>query len=188
MESEKINIEIQNALKGEQSAYNHIVNRFSDMLHIYVTSLCEEEEEAKDICQEAFNKAFSSLKSYDSKYAFSTWLFSIAYNCFVDHDRKNTSIKSGQQQNLTSQDWENIVTSDTSNPEYKLISSQETDKIMEEIDRLDPKYSVIAKMRFVDGYAYEEIADKLDMPINTVRTRIKRAREILAQRYIKRQK
>ena len=101
MDSEKINQEIQNALRGEQSAYSHLVDRFSDMLHIYVTSLCKDEEEAKDICQEAFNKAFSSLQSYDSKFAFSTWLFSIAYNCFVDHDRKNTAIKAGQRQTLS---------------------------------------------------------------------------------------
>ena len=63
-----------------------------------------------------------------------------------------------------------------------MISSQEYSNLLKAIEELNERYREIAKMRFIQEYAYEEIAQKLDIPLNTVRTRLKRAKDILVKK------
>lgn len=179
---------IERALKGEQSAYTLLVNKYSKGLTLFVQDYIksikaqdvEFAEEAQDIVQETFQKAFTSLKGYNPEYHFSTWLYSIAKNITIDYSRKR-KISIGEHSNNTDNfnKIANIGEGIKNSPEDKMISSQEYMNLIKLINSLDEKYRKPAELRFIKEYAYDEIAQELNLELNTVKTRIKRAKEML---------
>lgn len=183
------NILIAAALQGDQSAYSLLVQKYREGLTLYVNEfvthlknsegVIELAEEPQDIVQEAFQKAFQSLNTYSPKYKFSTWLFNIARNIAIDYARKR-KISIGA--NLTPDNIHtlaNIGSGIKNSPEDKLISSQEYKSLIDIINSLDEKYRQPAILRFIKEYEYNEIAQELNLELNTVKTRLKRAKEML---------
>lgn len=174
------------AQQGSQKAFTILTERHGRGLLSYVTEHLsgknnEMAEEPEDICQETFNKAFSHIDEYDPKYEFSTWLYNIGKNRAIDYSRKRKiAIEAG----LSAENATGIVNygNPKNSPEDRMISNQEYSILLKYIEELDSKYRDIAKMRFIHEYAYEEIAQKLNIPLNTVRTRLKRAKESLAKK------
>ena len=177
------------ALDGDQSAYTLLMERHKDPLRLYVNEfivhlkhsagIIDLAEEPQDIVQEAFQKAFQALPSYNPQYKFSTWLFNIARNIAIDYARKR-KISIGA--NITPDNFHtlaNIGSGIRNSPEDKLISSQEYRSLIEMINALDEKYREPAILRFIKEYEYNEIAQELTLELNTVNTRLKRANEIL---------
>ena len=177
------------ALDGDQSAYTLLMERHKDPLRLYVNEfivhlknsdgIIELAEEPQDIVQEAFQKAFQALPSYNPQYKFSTWLFNIARNIAIDYARKR-KISIGA--NITPDNFHtlaNIGSGIRNSPEDKMISSQEYRTLIEMISSLDEKYREPAILRFIKEYEYNEIAQELNLELNTVKTRIKRAKELL---------
>ena len=183
------NILIASALQGDQNAYSLLVQKYREGLTLYVNEfvthlknsegVIELAEEPQDIVQEAFHKAFQSLDSYSPKYKFSTWLFNIAKNIAIDYARKR-KISIGANltpDNITT--LANIGSGIKNSPEDKLISSQEYRSLIEMINSLEEKYRQPAILRFIKEYEYNEIAQELNLELNTVKTRLKRAKEML---------
>lgn len=183
------NILIASALQGDQNAYSLLVQKYREGLTLYVNEfvthlknsegVIELAEEPQDIVQEAFHKAFQSLDTYSPKYKFSTWLFNIAKNIAIDYARKR-KISIGA--NLTPDNitpLANIGSGIKNSPEDELISSQEYRSLIEMINSLEEKYRQPAILRFIKEYEYNEIAQELNLELNTVKTRIKRAKEML---------
>lgn len=183
------NILIEAALHGDQAAYALLVQRYREGLTLYVNEfvghlknsegIIELAEEPQDIVQEAFHKAFQALDSYTPQYKFSTWLFSIAKNIAIDYARKRkitigASLTTDNIHNLA-----NIGSGIRNSPEDKLISSQEYRTLIEMINSLEPKYREPAILRFIKEYEYNEIAQELNLGLNTVKTRLKRAKQML---------
>ncbi len=183
---------VTEALQGSQVAFTQLMERHKSGLlqHIcenlaaFKNSGVYRAEEPEDICMEVFQKVFLNIGSYNPNYEFSTWLYNIATNRAIDyHRRRKIVIESG----LTSTSEGSLInygTGDKNSPEDKLISNQEYSLLLKRIEELDEKYREIAKMRFISEYAYDEIAAKLNIPLNTVKTRLKRAKEILAKKMI----
>ena len=180
---------IQEALAGNQAAYTLLVQRHREPLWLYVNEfighlknsegIIELAEEPQDIVQEAFQKAFQALPTYNPQYKFSTWLFNIARNIAIDYTRKRKiSIGSSLAPDST-HSLANIGSGIRNSPEDKLISSQEYRSLIEMINALDEKYREPAILRFIKEYEYNEIAQELNLELNTVKTRLKRAKEIL---------
>lgn len=170
------------AQQGKQEAYTVLVEKYQKGLFMYVQEFLsvikdkdgsiEQAEEPQDICQEAFQKAFHNLDQYNPQYEFSTWLFNIARNIAIDYARKRKIAADVKLSQASIAD---------SSPEDKLISAQEYQILIQHIDNLDSKYRNIARMRFIKEYAYDEIALELNLQLNTVKTRIKRAKEQLIE-------
>ncbi len=178
---------IKLAQSGEQVAFSILMNRYKNGLlahiaeHLSGALINETEmaEEPEDICMVAFHKAFANIDNYNPDYEFSTWLYNIGKNTAIDYTRKRKlAIEAG----FSAEKSDGIANygNPKNSPEDKLISNQEYSILLRFIDELDEKYRGVAKMRFIDEYAYEEIAQKLNLPLNTVRTRVKRAKEQLA--------
>ena len=180
---------VSSALEGDQGAYTLLMERYKEQLRLYVNEfivnlknsdgIIELAEEPQDIVQEAFQKAFQALPSYNPQYKFSTWLFNIARNIAIDYARKR-KISIGA--NITPDNFHtlaNIGSGIRNSPEDKLISSQEYRSLIEMINALDEKYREPAILRFIKEYEYNEIAQELNLELNTVKTRLKRAKEIL---------
>lgn len=180
---------VKMAQEGEQKAFSVLMERYEKGLlahiveHLSVHSANDTEaaEEPQDICLVAFHKAFANIGSYNPTYEFSTWLYNIGKNAAIDYSRKRKlAIEAG----MSAEKSDGIANYGTpkNSPEDKLISNQEYSILLRYIEELDDKYRSVATMRFIDELAYEEIAQKLDMPLNTVRTRLKRAKEQLASK------
>lgn len=186
---------IDKALSGDQSAYSQLMERHREGLVLYVGEILnsfknsdgvlEFAEEPQDIVQEAFQKAFAALESYDPKYKFNTWLYNIARNIAIDYSRKRKISISAGSATDNAQNLANIGRGIKNSPEDKLISTQEYDSLIAKIESLDEKYRLPAKLCFINEYAYNEIAQELNLRLNTVKTRIKRARELLQKMDIK---
>lgn len=181
---------IAKAVQGEQMAFTILMERYGRGLLLHISEYLqgirnngmEMAEEPEDICQEAFHKAFSNIGSYNPKYEFSTWLYNIGKNCVIDYSRKRKLIVEAGFGADKAPIISNLGGDVENSPEDEMISNQEYSILLGYIEELDEKYRSVAKMRFINDLAYEEIAQKLALPLNTVKTRLKRAKQMLTER------
>ncbi|MCE5319893.1 MAG: sigma-70 family RNA polymerase sigma factor [Bacteroidales bacterium] len=169
---------VEQALQKREEAYSAIVSRYQERVTKYILLLVSNNDDAKDISQETFEKAFGMLHSYDSQYAFSTWLFTIAKNCCIDFLRKQR-LNVRSIETMTNSDDPGGRSSSVPSPEENFIFEQEIDKLKRHIEKLPERYKEVAELRFLHEYAYEEIAKELNLPLGTIKTRIRRAKEHL---------
>jgi RNA polymerase sigma-70 factor (ECF subfamily) len=173
---------LDKAIDGDQKAITNLMERYQKPILSYIKTYIKSQEDAEDLCQECFNKAFKNLKSYNPEYAFSTWLFNIAQHICIDYYRKRklnlVPLSDGESKN-EKESWSTSVPS----PEETIISEQTVEKLIRSIDALDKIYRDAAILRFIKEYAYEEIAKELDIPLNTVKTRVKRAKDLILKRW-----
>lgn len=150
----------------------------------HVQNIAQDPDDSQDIVAMAFVKALNSLDSYDPKYAFSTWLFTIARKMSLQYlkDRKRlTSLdQETSDSGLTMGDRLAEVDDDT--PEVSERFRMKAEVIMEEVERLDPRYRRVIKMREIDNKSYQEIADELNMNLSTVKNHIRSGRQLLMKR------
>ena len=167
---------VELALQRDQGAFALLLEKYrsSLMTHIlkYVTVL----EDAEDICQRSFEKAFMNIDRYNSQYAFSTWLYNIAQNEAIDHLRRSrASINSVP----ISSEREALEVLSGTTPEEEFIIDQAVSNLISGIQGLPESYRQVAELRFIKDYAYEDIAQELGLPLGTVKTRINRSRKLL---------
>ncbi len=169
---------VEQALLKKEEAYSAIVSRYQERVTRFILLLVSNNDDAKDISQETFEKAFGMLHSYDSQYAFSTWLFTISKNCCIDFLRKQR-LNVRSIETMTNSDDPGGRSSSVPSPEEHYIFEQEMDKLKRQIENLPELYREVAEFRFLHEYAYEEIAKELNLPLGTIKTRIRRAKEHL---------
>ncbi len=175
---------IANALQGDQKAYEALLARHNKAIFHVVMKIVRNREEAQDLVQETFMKAFNALASYRSEYRFSTWLYKIAANCAIDFIRKKRIEALSLDKPIETKDGrvEFEVPDSSWNPEQDLVRKQKLKSIDEAIDSLPDKYREVIIYRHKDDKPYEEIADILKVPVGTVKARIFRARELLKKK------
>jgi RNA polymerase sigma-70 factor (ECF subfamily) len=175
---------IAEALAGSQKAYAVLVDKHRNAIYHIIQRIVHNEEVARDLVQETFMKAFSSLATYRSEYRFSTWLYKIAANSSIDYLRKKRIQALSLDRPVDTGDgsMEIEVPDNSFNPELALVRKQQRFSIEEAIDSLPPKYREVIIYRHKDDKSYEEIADLLSIPVGTVKARIFRARELLKRK------
>lgn len=175
---------ISQALAGNQKAYATLTNRHQTPVFQIIMKIVRDKETARDLTQEAFMKAFSSLASYRSEYRFSTWLYKIAANASIDFLRKKRIQALSLDRPLPTRDGsvEIEVADNSYNPEKDLVRKEQRSGIEQAIDSLPDKYREVIIYRHKDDKTYEEIADLLNVPVGTVKARIFRARELLKKK------
>ncbi|MDR0386273.1 MAG: sigma-70 family RNA polymerase sigma factor [Prevotellaceae bacterium] len=173
---------VRRALNKDQKAYSSLLSRYHDNIFYYILKMVGDKSHADDLTIESFDKAFQNLDKYNEQYAFSTWLYKIAKNCTIDFVRKrklnSLHISYDPEENASIN--ENTISSGTPNPEENMIQQQETMALMKHIESLKPKYRTLIELRYIKEYAYEEIAEELSIPLGTVKTRLFRAKNVLA--------
>ena len=172
---------IRRAKAQDQMAFVILYQRYHAALSAHVSRFISNREDVEDVCIESFQKAFSRIELYDEAYQFSTWLFRIGQNTAFDHisrrQRKaeNMPMQSIAYDNDTSLD----IPSEATSPEDSVINQEEYDKWLTVIELLEGDYKKVAKMFLIDNFGYQDIADALGLPLNTVKTKIHRARQKL---------
>lgn len=167
---------IQLALIKDQQAFAMLLNKYKNSLTAFITQYIPVREDAEDVCQRSFEKAFMNINKFNTQYAFSTWLFHIAQNEAIDHIRR-TKQATTPLDTVNEAEIMNIGSGD--DPEEKVIVDQVVSNIISSIMSLPEGYKTVAELRFIKDYAYEDIAEELDMPIGTVKTKLNRARKLL---------
>ncbi|MFW5850600.1 MAG: RNA polymerase sigma factor [Bacteroidota bacterium] len=172
---------VEAALEGDQQAYSSLMKKYRDTIFYMMLKMVKNQNDADDLTIEAFGKAFKNLSQYTSDYAFSTWLFRIASNNCIDFLRKRKAITVSIDQTSESDEYDSSVSIEATdlNPEEKLIKSQNKEEILEIVKQLKPRYRELIELRYFKEYAYEEIAQHMDLPLGTVKAQLFRARELL---------
>ena len=166
------------ALEQNQAAFIVLYTRYHAGVKSHVSRYVSQKEDIEDICLESFQKAFSQIASYNPEYKFSTWLYRIARNTAFDHLSKHDREKNNMPTTSINEDLAELkeLPATMHNPEEDIITQQEYDKWLTNIEKLKDDYRIVARMNLIDNFGYKEIADALDMPINTVKTKIRRAK------------
>lgn len=179
---------VEKARKGDQYAYSVLMARYKDSINFMLLKMVHNRDDADDLTIEAFGKAFLHLEKYTPDFAFSTWLFKIALNNAIDFIRKKklkTLSLDDENDESSKYVFAKIKTS-ALDPEESIIKDQRAGLMRTILDELNPKYKALIEMRYFEELSYEEIAEKLNMPLGTVKAQLFRARnflyELLAER------
>ena len=169
------------AIEQNQAAFIILYTRYNVGVRSHISRYVSQKEDIEDICLESFQKAFSQIGSYNPDYKFSTWLYRIARNTAFDHLSKHDRQMSYMPTTSISEDFAELKDIPTMmhNPEEDIINQQEYDKWLANIEKLKDDYRIVAKMNLIDNFGYKEISEALEMPINTVKTKIRRAKAML---------
>lgn len=166
------------AIEQNQAAYIVLYTRYNVGVRSHISRYVSQKEDIEDICLESFQKAFTQIASYNPEYKFSTWLYRIARNTAFDHLSRHDREKNNMPTTSINEDLAELkdIPATMHNPEEDIINQQEYDKWLTNIEKLKDDYYLVAKMNLIDNFGYKEIADALEMPINTVKTKIRRAK------------
>ena len=169
------------ALEQNQAAFIVLYTRYNAGVRSHISRYVTRKEDVEDIGLESFQKAFSQIGTYNPEFKFSTWLYRIARNTAFDHLSKHDREMSYIPTTSINEDITELkeIPATMHNPEEDIITQQEYDKWLNNIEKLKGDYHVVAKMNLIDNFGYKEIADALGMPINTVKTKIRRAKAML---------
>lgn len=171
--------------KSDERAAWELVSRFERPIFSLIHRMVRDRELAEDLAQEAFVRALNNLKKYDPSYKFSSWLFKIAYNLTVDHIRKrqlDTVSIHGAPDAITADAQAATslaLVSPDERPDALLEAKELGVEIEAAIERLRPEYRTAVILCHVEGYAYDDIAEIMGIPLGTVKTYIHRARHEL---------
>ena len=173
------------ARHGQEAAYRELVRRYERPVFSLVYRMVRDRELAEDLAQETFVKALNAIESYRPEFKFSSWIFKIANNAAIDHLRRrelDTLSLDGSPHAETPEAMQATALQIGARQETPLdtVEAKELGSEIEAaIGRLRPEYRSCILLRHVEGRAYEEIAEILDLPLGTVKTYIHRARNEL---------
>ena len=175
---------VQAALNnGDQKAYAELLHRYRESVYFMRLKMVSNKDDAEDLTIEAFGRAFKRLHQYTSNYAFSTWLFKIASNNAIDFLRKkkqgDTFSLDSRYKNEEGEEMSQNIKSGVPDPEENFIKKQKIELLHEVVDKLKPKYRELVEMFYYQEMSHEEISQKLNLPIGTIKAQLFRAREFL---------
>lgn len=170
---------------GDKQAFNLLVLKYQRKLMRLVSRLVRDQAEAEDVVQETFIRAYRSLPQFRGESAFYTWLYRIGINMAKNYlmtqgRRTPTPIDATSDEAETFDEASQLR--DINTPESMFASKQIAEAVNLAVDALSEELSTAITLREIEGLSYEEIAEVMECPIGTVRSRIFRAREAIAEK------
>jgi RNA polymerase sigma-70 factor (ECF subfamily) len=167
--------------RGDKSAFDLLVIKYQHKIVQLVNRYVKDPSEAQDVAQESFIKAYRALGNFRGDSAFYTWLYRIAINTaknyLVSRSRRSSDYQVDIQDAEAIENAPQLQGMET--PERLLLNQEIIDTIKTAIDKLPEEMRVAIMLREFEGMSYEEIAEAMDCPVGTVRSRIFRAREAI---------
>ncbi|MFN3301830.1 MAG: RNA polymerase sigma factor [Patescibacteria group bacterium] len=165
---------IDQYLKGDERALEILIKRYLKPIFSFIFRFVRDSQEAEDITQEVFVKVWRNLKRFDKKRKFKTWIFTIAKNSCLDWLKKKKEITFSEIEEEKNSFVENI-------PDRCLLPNEIFERedlvnlLNEALEKLSPKYKMVLLLRYNDHFTFKEIAETLEEPLNTIKSRHKRA-------------
>ena len=175
------------AASGREAAFRELLVRYERPVFSLIYRMVRDRTQAEDLAQEVFVRAFNAIGTYKTSYKFSNWILKIANNHTIDHLRKRrieTISIHGSPHATTAAEAsqsELVVVSQDENPHEYLEHKELGGQIERAIGGLREEYRTAVLLRHVEGYAYDEIAEIMDVPLGTVKTYLHRARAELRE-------
>lgn len=166
---------------GQTEAFGVLVRRYQDRLYPTLLRLTGRAEDASDLLQDAFLRAYERLDRFGGESSFYTWIYRIAVNLALS-DRRRRKVAGRSPLPLSEDGPEPADDPSQSDPTLPLERAEREGLIQAALDGLHPDHRAVVVMNHLDGLRYEEIAEMLQIPVGTVRSRLHRAREILRDR------
>ena len=164
---------IDETLAGHSAAFGQLVRKYQDRLYNTVVHVAGNAEDARDVVQDAFVQAFLKLDTFRRSSAFYTWLYRIAFNVAASHRRRQRPTLSVEHARETS----GLEPMDDGDGPIDALERQERRcQVRRAIGELSEEHRMVVVLREIDGCCYETIAEILEVPIGTVRSRLHRAR------------
>jgi len=175
---------VARAQQGDKQAFELLVEKYQRKLARLLSRFIRDPAEVEDVTQEAFIKAYRALPAFRGDSAFYTWLYRIGINTAKNYlmamgRRAPTSTEVDSEEAEGFEEGEQLR--DINTPESLLLSSEIAQTVNATIEGLPEELRTAIQMREIEGMSYEDIAKAMDCPIGTVRSRIFRAREAIAE-------
>ena len=174
---------VRRVKSGDQRAFRTLVERYQKKVYAVALGMLKDKEEAMDVAQEAFIKAYRALPQFRGESAFYTWLYRIAINTarnwLASQGRRPSAPNAIETEDgETFNETDNLT--DISTPESMVASREIAETVNAAIEELPEELRTAIVLREIEGMSYDDIAQSMDCPIGTVRSRIFRAREAIA--------
>lgn len=172
---------VERAKAQDEAAFEQIMSLYADRLYNYILRMVGNATDAEDLVQETFLRAYQGLPNFDGRASLGTWLYRIATNLCIDHQRRRArraptvSYSAHDDEDGETAEWD-FPDQQTPNP-LEAALNRELEAVVEEaIGKLSPKLKTVLVLYDVEELSYEEIARVLNIPIGTVKSRLNHAR------------
>jgi RNA polymerase sigma-70 factor (ECF subfamily) len=179
---------IRRAQSGDRSALNALVQKHEDRAYRYAFRLTRNSEEAADVVAEAFVRVYSALPNFRGQSTFTTWLYRILTNCFLDLKKKDKGRNNLSLDDALSTEESEVnrqIEDPTASPHDQMERSERERRIERAVSRLPEFQRAMMVMYHAELMSYEDIAAALDMPVGTVKSRLNRARLTLREMLVR---
>lgn len=175
---------VERVKKGDKRAFDLLVGKYQHKVLSIVGRFVNDPDEAKDVSQEAFIKAYRALPKFRGESAFYTWIYRIAVNTAKNHLVARGRRPPGSDVDVADAEFYEggVVLHEISTPENQLMTDQLEALVYQALSDLPDDLRTAVTLREFDGLSYEEIAEVMDCPVGTVRSRIFRGREAIDSR------
>jgi len=181
-DSNRDNLLIEQCLKGQQNSFSELIDKYKNLVFNLAYRMTYNLQDAEDISQEVFIRAYKSLSNFNPRYKFSTWLYQMTLNLCRDRFRKgkipsvslDTPPNEGDQK-----DFNSLIADPKNNLEEAFLQAEQTNLINTLISSLPLKYREVIVLRHLRDLSYEEMSKILNISLGSVKTRLFRAREKL---------
>lgn len=174
----EVNEVVRQCKKGDQKAWNMIVDRFSKSIFNIALNFSGNRDDAADITQDIFMKIYTNIDKFKEDRSFSSWIHKIAKNYCIDYWRKN-------RKNIMVLKIEENLCRDEQTPENEAVKEYDVINLRNKLLHLDADLRLLITLRDIQDLSYQEISENLDLPLGTVKSRINRARIKLAKLMMK---
>lgn len=181
---------IKKILNGNTDLFAILEKKYSRIISSLIRRMVKDEDDVSDLTQETLIKAYKALHTFQFNYSFSSWLFKIASNTTIDFLRKKRfNMTPLYKKEKNSEEEEIIEIKDLSyTPDSNLVTHEKRELLLKAISELPKNYKEIIKLRHGEDMDYAEIAERLNLPLGTVKAHLFRARKILYEKLKKHQK
>jgi RNA polymerase sigma-70 factor (ECF subfamily) len=169
---------IEKAKHGDQNSFTTLLDTHWNEVYHFMLRRTENETEAEDITIETFGKAFDKIHQYNHEYQFNTWLIAIAKNVHLDslRKRKSNMVELNEHREQVAY---NII-DETPSAEDNLIYEQHLSELLHYIKQLKPAYQEVIQLRYFHEMSYQDMAEQLEEPLNSIKVKLLRAKKLLA--------
>lgn len=161
----------------DSERYGEIIERYQGKLFTYLYRMIGSKEEAEDILQDVFIKAYKNINSFDAERKFSSWIYRIAHNEAVNYIKRKSLKRFIPWENITAPKDKLRISSSEEGADSAWMRKETGREVGEAISRLPFKYKQVLTLRYYSDKSYEEIGEILGKPVNTVGTLINRAKK-----------
>lgn len=170
---------IAECLNGRSDAFGELICRYQDRLYNTVYRLLDNADDAQDVVQEAFLSAYQSLENFKGDALFFTWLYRIAINTAISLKRKKKAVLSLHVGGEEGGGIDPLDASEYGQPSHALEQVEQERRIQQALNRLSPEHRAVLILKDMEGQKYEAMAEILQVPVGTIRSRLHRARSEL---------